>query len=206
MPKGAVFDWYRAEHAGCASRARRSREALRRATRARWVRPPGRAGRGVRLPRAERRRQDDGDPDRARAAAPRRRLGPVLGRDPWIDGVAERARIGYLPSGPRFYDRMRGVDLLDHLAALGGGRIAGSRPRARAARAVAAPISPGRSASTPAGCARSSGSSRPSSTSPSCSSSTSRPRASTRSCRRRSTSSCASAGRRARRCSSRRTC
>ena len=49
----------------------------------------------------------------------------VLGRDPWIDGVAERARIGYLPSGPRFYDRMRGVDLLDHLAALGGGRIPG---------------------------------------------------------------------------------
>jgi ABC-2 type transport system ATP-binding protein len=51
----------------------------------------------------------------------------VLGRDPWIEGVAERARIGYLPSGPRFYDRMRAVDLLDHLAALGGGHTPGRR-------------------------------------------------------------------------------
>ena len=34
--------------------------------------------------------------------------------------VAHRARIGYLPSSPRFYERMRGGRLLDHLAALGG--------------------------------------------------------------------------------------
>jgi ABC-2 type transport system ATP-binding protein len=53
----------------------------------------------------------------------------VLGRDPWRDGVADRARLGYLPSAPGFYDRMRGLELLDHLAGLSGGR-AGGRARA----------------------------------------------------------------------------
>ena len=53
----------------------------------------------------------------------------VLGRDPWVEGVADRARLGYLPSAPRFYERMRGVDLLDHLATLSGGGTGG---RARA--------------------------------------------------------------------------
>jgi ABC-2 type transport system ATP-binding protein len=53
----------------------------------------------------------------------------VLGHDPWADGVADRQRLGYLPSAPRFYERMRGLDLLDHLAALNGGSVLG---RARA--------------------------------------------------------------------------
>jgi ABC-2 type transport system ATP-binding protein len=53
----------------------------------------------------------------------------VLGRDPWLDGVGDRARLGYLPSAPRFYERMRGLDMLEHLAMLSGGRRAG---RARA--------------------------------------------------------------------------
>jgi ABC-2 type transport system ATP-binding protein len=53
----------------------------------------------------------------------------VLGRDPWSDGVADRGRLGYLPSAPRFYERMLGRALLDHLAALAGGRTSG---RARA--------------------------------------------------------------------------
>jgi ABC-2 type transport system ATP-binding protein len=53
----------------------------------------------------------------------------VLGRDPWRDGVAERGRLGYLPSEPRFYERMRGLDMLEHLATLSGGRRSG---RARA--------------------------------------------------------------------------
>jgi ABC-2 type transport system ATP-binding protein len=53
----------------------------------------------------------------------------VLGRDPWQAGVPDRQRLGYLPSAPRFYERMRGVDLLDHLAALTAGRTSG---RARA--------------------------------------------------------------------------
>jgi ABC-2 type transport system ATP-binding protein len=49
----------------------------------------------------------------------------ILGRDPWSDGVADRGRLGYLPSAPRFYERMRGRDLLDHLATLSGGRKTG---------------------------------------------------------------------------------
>ena len=53
----------------------------------------------------------------------------VLGHDPWKEGVADRARLGYLPSAPRFYERMRGLDMLDHLAALSGGGTGG---RARA--------------------------------------------------------------------------
>ncbi len=53
----------------------------------------------------------------------------ILGRDPWSDGVADRARLGYLPSAPRFYERMRGGDMLDHLATLSGERRTG---RARA--------------------------------------------------------------------------
>ena len=43
----------------------------------------------------------------------------VLGADPWTDR-APRRRIGYLPSAPRFYERMRGGRLLEHLAELGG--------------------------------------------------------------------------------------
>jgi ABC-2 type transport system ATP-binding protein len=43
--------------------------------------------------------------------------------------VEDRSRLGYLPSAPRFYERMRGVELLDHLATLTGGRRGG---RARA--------------------------------------------------------------------------
>jgi ABC-2 type transport system ATP-binding protein len=43
----------------------------------------------------------------------------VLGADP-LSGVAERAALGYLPSGPRFYERMRGRHLLDHLGSLSG--------------------------------------------------------------------------------------
>jgi ABC-2 type transport system ATP-binding protein len=43
----------------------------------------------------------------------------VLGANPWSDR-AHRRRIGYLPSSPRFYERMRGDRLLSHLAALGG--------------------------------------------------------------------------------------
>ena len=46
----------------------------------------------------------------------------VLGHDPWLEGVPDRLRLGYLPSAPRFYERMRGGDLLDHLAALTAGR------------------------------------------------------------------------------------
>ena len=43
----------------------------------------------------------------------------VLGGDPWGDH-AVRADLGYLPSDPGLYGRMRGSELLDHFAALSG--------------------------------------------------------------------------------------
>jgi ABC-2 type transport system ATP-binding protein len=43
----------------------------------------------------------------------------LLGGDPWSEpGV--RAELGFLPSDPGLYGRMRGSDLLDHFAALSG--------------------------------------------------------------------------------------
>src|ERR1700710_192983 len=43
----------------------------------------------------------------------------VLGADPWSER-AHRRRLGYMPSSPRFYERIRGDRLLAHLEALGG--------------------------------------------------------------------------------------
>ncbi len=44
----------------------------------------------------------------------------VFGADPWTDGVAVRSRVGYLPSAPGLFGRMRGRQLLDHFARLDG--------------------------------------------------------------------------------------
>jgi len=44
----------------------------------------------------------------------------VLGRDVAGDGLAIRARTGYLPGGIALYDSMSGADLLDYLARLYG--------------------------------------------------------------------------------------
>lgn len=44
----------------------------------------------------------------------------LLGMDPWHDRVALHARIGYLPSGMGVFGRMRGIDMLDYAATLGG--------------------------------------------------------------------------------------
>jgi len=44
----------------------------------------------------------------------------VLGGDPWRDHHV-RAGLGFLPSDPGLYGRMRGVELLDHFAELSGG-------------------------------------------------------------------------------------
>ncbi len=41
----------------------------------------------------------------------------VLGLDPWREGVAARARLGYLPGELRLYETMTGHQLLDRLAA-----------------------------------------------------------------------------------------
>jgi ABC-2 type transport system ATP-binding protein len=52
----------------------------------------------------------------------------VLGLDTRSDGVAIRARVGYLPGGIALYDAMTGADLLDYLAAFYD-RPAALRPR-----------------------------------------------------------------------------
>jgi ABC-2 type transport system ATP-binding protein len=44
----------------------------------------------------------------------------VLGCDPWRDGRALRARLGYLPGGAGLYLRMRGRHVLDYFAGLDG--------------------------------------------------------------------------------------
>lgn len=44
----------------------------------------------------------------------------LLGLDPWADRVALHARVGYLPSGMGVFGRMRGIDMLDYAASLGG--------------------------------------------------------------------------------------
>ena len=45
----------------------------------------------------------------------------VFGYDCWADGARARARIGFLPSDPRLYERMTGTELLDFFAAFRGG-------------------------------------------------------------------------------------
>ncbi len=44
----------------------------------------------------------------------------LFGGDPWRDGPALRARLGYLPSDPGLYGRMTGAGVLEHFAALAG--------------------------------------------------------------------------------------
>ena len=182
---------------GCARSSSPASEALRRATRARRLRPAVPAGTMFGFLGPERRGQDDGDPDRARAAARRRRLrSRVLGARP----LARRRRGARPPRLPA----ERPAVLRPHARRRSArpSRGARRRPDARcrgraldAARAVARPISPGRSASTPAACARSSAivQARPARAR------AARARRADRgprpaSCRRPSTSSCASAG------------
>ena len=57
---------------------REAHQVVRRAPRHHRRRPRGRRGRGVRLPRSQRRRQDDDDPDRARPDPPDERAGARL--------------------------------------------------------------------------------------------------------------------------------
>jgi ABC-2 type transport system ATP-binding protein len=68
----------------------------------------------------------------------------VLGLDTQADGVAIRARVGYLPGGIALYDAMTGADLLDYLGAFYG-RPPVLRPRLvdgleLAARDLARPV------------------------------------------------------------------
>ncbi len=161
------------------------------------------AGRDLRVPRPERRRQDARRSGSCSATSTRPPAGPrSWGSTARRRSVEIRARVGYLPGGIALYDGMTGLDLLDYLGQLYGRAPVRRAELRRPARAVGARPSAGRSATTRAGCARRSGSSRPSSTTPSWPSSTSRPRVSTRSCSAPSTTSSTTSGRPAGRSSS----
>lgn len=60
----------------------------------------------------------------------------VLGLDPWSERVQLHQRVGYLPSGMGFYERMTGRDLLDYTASLLSGEGRTSPLRARALEAM----------------------------------------------------------------------
>ena len=80
---------------------------------------PGRARRGVRLPRPQRGRQDDDDPDPARPDPPDAGSARLFGLDSRRDSVAIRARLGNLP-GDFGFGRGRGREALALLARLRG--------------------------------------------------------------------------------------
>ena len=98
------------------------------------ARPPdarGRAGRGLRLPRTQRRRQDD-HAEAADAAGVSR---PPAARSCSAGRSATsrvKRRIGYLPENPYFYDYLTAEELLEYFAGLFGYR--GAERRARASR------------------------------------------------------------------------
>ena len=90
-----------------------------------------RRGRDLRLPGAERRRQDHGDPPAARASSTRPPgRATVLGLDigPRVRGDPP-AHVGYLPGGIAFWDGLTGERLLDEL----GGAVRPTSDPARAA-------------------------------------------------------------------------
>ena len=148
-------------------------------------------GRGVRLPRPERRRQDDDHPDACSTTSARpsgRAL--IFGIDTTVDPIAIHRRIGYLPG------RVRPLRQADRRP---DDRVLREPPRRRRrglpgiSSIERLDLDPSREvqASTRRATSRRSASSSPSSTGPICSSSTSRRRASTRSSSRRSTRSSA---------------
>ena len=170
-------------HAGRAPRARRRRQALRRAR--------ALDGFDLRVAQGEvfgflgpnGAGKTDGDPDRARAPAPRRRMSRCSAAIRGADGVA-RSRPPRLPAErPASTTACAARAARSPRARLSGGRRGVVRVRSTA-RALARGSCPPDARVLPRRCARSSASSRPCSTTPSCSCSTSRPRDSTRSCRR----------------------
>ena len=85
-------------------------------------RPRRRGGRDLRLPRAERRRQDDDDARPARPHPPDvGGAAEVFGIETTADPVAIHRRIGYLPGEFDLYDRLTGADTIDYFANLRGG-------------------------------------------------------------------------------------
>ena len=188
----------RAPHPG-----RGADQALRPWPRRRGAVAHRRARRGVRLPRAQRRGQDDHDPHAPRPAAPDGRQR----RDLRSRHVARRRRGARLPRLAAGRLRLRRPRDRARSCSTSSPRCA-APATARYARALAGASTPtctGRSGSSRAGTGRSSGSSRPSCTARRSWSWTSRPPAWTRSSRRSSPRSSASSATTARPSSSPRT-
>ena len=82
----------------------------------------GRRRRGLRLPRPERRRQDDDHP-RSCSTTSARRAGraTVFGIDTTADPVAIHRRLGYLPGEFALYDKLTGGQTIEYFANLRGG-------------------------------------------------------------------------------------
>ena len=107
---------------------RPSEQELRRDARARRARPDGRAGRGVRIPRPERRRQDDDDPAACSGftgRAPGR--AELFGVDAWRDPVQAHRRLAYVAGEPFLWPALTGAETLEFLARLHGGTDVGYR-------------------------------------------------------------------------------
>ena len=110
---------------------------------------------GLRRPRAQRRRQDDDDPDARDAAAPRRRLGRVLGHDIVSEADAVRGLVsltGQLASVDEDLTGRENLVLLGRLLGLG------APTRRRVPTSCSTPSGSrtppgGSSRTTPAGCA-----------------------------------------------------
>ena len=80
------------------------------------------AGRGVRLPRAQRLGQDDDDPAAARPAPPERRHGRELfGIDAWRDPVTAHRRVAYVAGEPLLWPALTGAETFEFLARVHGG-------------------------------------------------------------------------------------
>ena len=109
-------------------RDREAHQGLRRAPRDHRGRPHGPRGRGVRLPRAERRRQDDHDPHAARPPPTDERAGTVFGIETTVDPVAIHRRVGYLPGEFVLYDKLTGGQTIEYFANLRGGVDRRTRP------------------------------------------------------------------------------
>ena len=99
------------------------------------ARPLGPDGRRVRVPRAERRRQDDDDPLSARARAAECGPDALLGADVRRDLPSVIGRVGSIVEAPAMFPRFRGRRNLEILARIHGEGDDRDRRGARARRA-----------------------------------------------------------------------
>ena len=96
-------------------------EVVRRHGRAAAARPGGRRGRGARLPRPERRRQDDHDPVLLGLIRPTAGRAEIFGLDAQRDPAEAHRRLAYVPGETNLWPSLTGGETL-HLL----GRVQGS--------------------------------------------------------------------------------